>query len=102
MSIVALLNESIPHLFAAVVTQSVVAIWTIQQIFATQSFRSNFNRLTVHGACNGHNLLGSYWTNRKNAEIASAVLNVVDALLIGFLTYKLVKVCGDPRIKRRE
>lgn len=100
MSIVALLNESIPHLFAAVVTQSVVAIWTIQQIFATQYFRSDFNRLTVRGACAGHNILGSYWTTRKDAEIASAVLNVVDALLIGFLTYKLVKIYSWQTYKR--
>jgi hypothetical protein len=95
MSVVALLNESIPHIFAALVTQFLVAVWTIQQIFETESFRNDFVRLTVNGACSGHNLLGYYWSNRKNAEIASAVLNIVDVFLIAFFTYKLVKACDN-------
>jgi hypothetical protein len=100
MSVVALLNESIPHIFAAVVTQFLVAVWTINEVFETQSFRSNFVRLTVNGACGGHNLLGSYWSQRKNAEIASAALNAADVIFVGFLSYKLVKIYSWQTYKR--
>jgi hypothetical protein len=93
MSLVALLNESIQHICAALVTQCLVTVWSIFHISQTEIFRRNFVRLTVNGACSGMNLLGDYWTRRKVAEILGAVLNGIGLLVIAVLTYKLVKVC---------
>lgn len=100
MSIVALLNESIPHILAALFTQLVATIWTIAQVIQTEDFRQDFFRLTVNGACLGNNLLGSYWQERKKAEVASAVLNTLSFLVTAFLTYKLTRTYGWQTFKR--
>lgn len=100
MSIVALLNESIPHICTALVTHLLVTIWTIFQVFETEQFRQDFARLTTNGACRPNNLLGSYWEQRKDAEISSAVLNGVALLVSAFLTYKLMKIYGWQTFKR--
>ncbi|KAF8592010.1 hypothetical protein K439DRAFT_1379802 [Ramaria rubella] len=100
MSIVALLNESIPHICAALVTHLLVTVWTIFEIFQTEQFRQEFARLTTNGACSPHNLLGTYWDQRKDAEIMSAVFNGVTLLLSAFLTNKLMKIYGWQTFKR--
>lgn len=92
MSIVALLNESIPHICAALVTQLLVTIWTLFQVTQTEQFRQSFARIITNDACHGMKLLGNYWQERKVAEISSAVLNGVGLLVTALLTYKLTKV----------
>jgi hypothetical protein len=64
-----LLNESVPHIIAAFLTHIMVTAWSIFQIMHTANFRSEFNRLTTRGACNGVNLLPTYWRARANAEV---------------------------------
>ncbi|KAF8488183.1 hypothetical protein JB92DRAFT_3085440 [Gautieria morchelliformis] len=100
MSLVALLNESIQHICAALVTQFLVTVWSIFNISQTEDFRRSFARLTMNGACQGMNLLGGYWNQRKVAEILSAVLNGVGLLVTAVLTYKLVKIYGWQTFKR--
>jgi hypothetical protein len=99
MSIVAVLNESIPHILASLFTHMVATGWGTFQIIHTNQFRTSFARLTTNGAC-GINLLPSYWSLRRSAEIASLTLNVL-ALLIGiFLSWRLVKAFGWRTFKR--
>ena len=92
MSIVALLNESIPHISAALFTQLLVTIWSLFQVSETEHFRQNFARIITNNACHGQILLGTYWQDRKIAEILSAILNGVGFLVTAVLTYKLMKV----------
>jgi len=100
MSIVALLNESIQHICAALVTQLLVTIWTVFQVTETEQFRRNFAKIITNGACHGMNILGSYWEQRKAAEILSAVLNGVGLFVTAILTYKLLKIYGWQTFKR--
>ena len=92
MSIVALLNESIPHICVALLMHLVVTIWTVFQVFQTVQFRHQFAKIITNGACEPKNLLGSYWGSRQSAEITSAVLNAVSSLIVVMLTYRLMKV----------
>ena len=65
--------------------------WGAFQIVHTNEFRASFARLTTNGAC-GINLLPTYWSLRRSAEIASLTLNVL-ALIIGIvLSWRLIKV----------
>jgi len=100
MSIVALLNESIPHLFASLLTHLVATAWAGFQISHTAMFRKEFRRLTVEGACAPVNLLPNYWGPRRLAELSGLVLNVVAVLISIFLTQKLVKAFGWQTFKR--
>ncbi|KAI0080021.1 hypothetical protein K474DRAFT_381765 [Panus rudis PR-1116 ss-1] len=98
MSLVALLNESIPHIFASLLTHVLATAWGGFQIVHTKQFRANFIRLS-NGAC-GINLLPHYWADRAKAEIPSLVLNVVALFISAFLTWRLIKLFGWQTFKR--
>jgi hypothetical protein len=93
MSIVALLNESIPHVAASLLTHLMATGWAANQITATHSFRSEFNRVITNGACSGVSLLPNYWERRGTAEIVVTAINAVALIVSAFLSWKLVKVC---------
>jgi hypothetical protein len=97
MSLVALMNESIPHIFASLLTHVLATGWSAFQITHTNNFRSHFSRVITNGACQGVPLLGNYWEERSKAEYPALALNVVALFISGFLTWKLVKVSGDLR-----
>jgi len=100
MSFVALLNESIPHVAASLLTHLMATGWAANQIFATQKFRSDFNRVITNGACNGVFLLPNYWEKRGTAEIVVAALNILALVVAAFLSWKLVKSFGWQTFKR--
>ncbi|KII93632.1 hypothetical protein PLICRDRAFT_35861 [Plicaturopsis crispa FD-325 SS-3] len=100
MSTVALLNESIPHIIASLLTHLLATAWAAFQITNTASFHSEFARLTTNGACKGNNLLPDYWIARGNAEIPSLALNAAALLLSAFLTWRLIKAFGWQTFKR--
>lgn len=111
MSVVALLHESIPHMYvyvpvpsprisymrfsiAAVLTHLSATAWSGFQIYNTSLFHSNFKRLTTDGAC-GINVLPTYWESRAATEIPSLAFNVVALLVSCYLSFKLTKVTTD-------
>jgi hypothetical protein len=101
MSLVALLNESIPHVIASLVTHLLATAWAAFQIVNTKNFENDFSRVITHGACNGvPNLLGSYWKIRQDAEYASLALNVAALFVSGVLSWKLFKSFGWQTFKR--
>ncbi|KAF9243845.1 hypothetical protein BU15DRAFT_71961 [Melanogaster broomeanus] len=100
MSIVALLNESVPHTIAALLTHLVATGWAGFQIFNTAQFRGDFARVTTNGACHPINLLPSYWQSRAAAEIPSLVLNAVALLVSAYLSWRLAKLFGWQTFKR--
>ncbi|GLB36492.1 putative B-block binding subunit of TFIIIC [Lyophyllum shimeji] len=100
MSIVALLNESIPHIFASLVTHMMATAWAAFQVTHTANFRSDFDRVITRGACNGTSLLPHYWHDRGTAEFTSLAFNVLAFLISSFLTWKLFKLFGWQTFKR--
>lgn len=100
MSTVALLNESIPHIIASLLTHVLATAWAGFQIVNTGSFQKDFVRLTTEGACKPVNLLPLYWRQRRSAELPSLILNVVALFVSAFLTWKLIKLFGWQTFKR--
>lgn len=95
MSIVAILNESIPHTLAALATHVLATAWSGYQLVNTASFQSEFVRSTIRsGLCGGGsvNLLPTYWVERRAAEVSVLVVNAVSLLISGALSWRLVKV----------
>lgn len=93
MSAVALLNESIPHILASLLTHIMATAWASFQISNTASFRADFNRVITFGACSGApNLLPHYWEDRAKAELPILALNVVALVISSLLTWNLIKV----------
>ncbi|KAF8807694.1 hypothetical protein BYT27DRAFT_7100204 [Phlegmacium glaucopus] len=100
MSIVALLNESIPHIIASLVTHLAATAWAAFQVARTTNFHSDFDRVITNGACKGASLLPEYWQARNQAEIPSLTLNVIGLFVSCFLTCKLIKLFGWQTFKR--
>lgn len=121
MSLVAVLNESMPHMFvgfpvlhitsltavwlvcfriAAVVTHIMMTAWAAVQVVTTENFRTEFLRITKDGACRGVNLLPTYWEQRRNIELAELILNVVALFVSIFLSWRLIKQFGWQTFKR--
>jgi hypothetical protein len=100
MSVVALLNESIPHILASLVTHMMATSWAAFQITHTANFRSDFNRVITNGACDGTALLPHYWQDRGTAELTSMAFNILALLISSFLTWKLIKLFGWQTFKR--
>ncbi|KAI0757276.1 hypothetical protein C8Q80DRAFT_1090727 [Daedaleopsis nitida] len=99
MSLVALLNESIPHIVASLLTHILATAWGAFQIYNTEVFHRKFTTLTTQGAC-GINLLPDYWKDRSNAEIPSMALNAFALLVSIFLSWRLMKTFGWQTFKR--
>ncbi|KAI8995420.1 hypothetical protein BD414DRAFT_534588 [Trametes punicea] len=99
MSLVALLNESIPHVVASLLTHILATAWGGFQIFNTATFHRKFTALTTQGVC-GINLLPTYWKTRSDAEIPSLALNCFALLVSALLSWRLVKSFGWQTFKR--
>jgi len=101
MSLVALLNESIPHILASLLTHVLATGWSGFQISHTANFRHNFDTYITQGACAGvPSLLPTYWGDRADLEYPTFALNVVTLFISCFLTWKLVKLFGWQTFKR--
>lgn len=101
MSFVALLNESIPHILASLLTHVMVTGWAAFQITQTQQFKTTFARVITNGACRGHPaLLTSFWSARSQFEIPALALHAVALLISCVLTWHLVKLYGWQTFKR--
>lgn len=96
MSVVALLNESIPHIFASLTTHIMATAWGGFQLVHTAIFRRDYNTLITNGACRGVSsklpIALNYWQTRREAEISSLTLNVLALVVSGFLSWRLFKV----------
>lgn len=99
MSLVAVLNESIPHMIATVLTHLSATAWGGFQIYNTNAFHADFKRLTTDGVCQ-INLLPKYWTSRAHAEIPSLAFNILALLVSSFLSFRLIKLFGWQTFKR--
>ncbi|KAJ7785881.1 hypothetical protein B0H16DRAFT_1670180 [Mycena metata] len=103
MSLVALLNESIPHIIASLLTHALATGWSGFQLFNTATFKKQFEEYITKGACAGPNvpsLLPNYWSQRAAAEIPTLALNVAALFISCILTWKLVKLFGWQTFKR--
>ncbi|TEB39045.1 hypothetical protein FA13DRAFT_1725010 [Coprinellus micaceus] len=101
MSMVALLNESIPHVLASLLTHAMSTAWAAFQITHTANFRSSFSRVIANGACAGTPpILPRFWDARAMAEYPSLAMHILSLLISAFLTWKLVKLYGWQTFKR--
>lgn len=96
MSVVALLNESMPHILASLLTHVMATAWGGYQLAHTANFRNHFMTLITKGACagvtSGLPISSAYWEARRAAEASSLALNALALLVSCFLSWKLFKV----------
>ncbi|KAJ3503632.1 hypothetical protein NMY22_g18184 [Coprinellus aureogranulatus] len=92
LSLVAILNESLPHLGAAFAGHIMAAAWSSSRIMGAQSLAKLYRDIIIAGPCEGADLLGSWWEMRFAHTIPIVAFNIISVFGLGFLSYKLLKV----------
>lgn len=100
ISIVTVLNESIPHLVSALVTHVLSTIWSIFQISRTHQYGGLYKSLVVNDACGGINVLSGFWMKRLSLFIPIFALNAAASIITLFVSYKLFHVYAHQTFKR--
>ncbi|KAH7322283.1 hypothetical protein B0J17DRAFT_245001 [Rhizoctonia solani] len=100
MTIVAILNESVPHMVAGLFTQALSTGWSAFQMARSTSFRAQYGETIVRGACSGVDVLPDYFSHRTTDEIPIVVLNAIFLVTLIILSWRMCKVYGWQTFKR--
>ncbi|OCF61421.1 hypothetical protein L486_01069 [Kwoniella mangroviensis CBS 10435] len=88
LAIVGLLNESIPHLLALLLSLIISMAWTTNGLRLSFKFWSTFES-TTSTHCDGINVLPSYWEKRVGFQSAVLGSTVVTLIASGLLCWKI-------------
>ncbi|KAF5332053.1 hypothetical protein D9758_016561 [Tetrapyrgos nigripes] len=101
LSFAAILNESLPHLGAALAGHVLVTAWAGYRLRSSRSVQNLYNAFIVQGPC-GTDFLGDWWSLRQSHtwQIPVITLNVVGFLLTTFFSVRLYKVYAAQTFKR--
>ncbi|KAG8733794.1 hypothetical protein FRC11_002244 [Ceratobasidium sp. 423] len=100
MSIVAILNESVPHMVAGLFTQALSTGWSAFQMARSASFRAQYEETIVRGACSGVDVLPDYFAHRTADEIPIVVFNGIFLVAMIILSWRVCRVYGWQTFKR--
>ncbi|KAG8834340.1 hypothetical protein FRC17_009108 [Serendipita sp. 399] len=96
ISAAAIFCQCIPHVMAATAMHLLSLVWSSYQVTAFSSFRADYSRIisSINGACNGVDLLPTYFQSRMPYVIAVTVLDSVTLLVSAYLSWRLVPLYG--------
>ncbi|KAK0432127.1 hypothetical protein EV421DRAFT_2040847 [Armillaria borealis] len=100
LSIVAILNESLPHLGASLAGHLLGTAWAGFRVSSSKHLQDRYNQFIVHGTCDGIDLLQDWWSLRTRHTVPVVVLNVVALLTLLFLSANLYKVYANQSFSR--
>ncbi|KAG6828032.1 hypothetical protein H0H92_009569 [Tricholoma furcatifolium] len=97
LSVVTILNESLPHLGASLAGHTLGTAWAAFRIASYQRLQRNYENIIVHGTCQ-MDFLASWWSLRNAVLIL--IFNGLGFLVMGFLSFKLFKVYATQSFSR--
>lgn len=100
LSFVTILNESLPHLGAAIAGHVLVTAWAGYRIEHTFNLQDHYKELIVGQACGGVDFLGTWWDVRTDHTIPILVFNVIAFVLATYLATRLYKVYARETFNR--
>ncbi|KAJ6619019.1 hypothetical protein B0H10DRAFT_2027299 [Mycena sp. CBHHK59/15] len=92
LSMVTLLNESLPHLFAGLAARVLGTAWAGFRVQGNINLYDTYLHVINTGPCNGFDPMGTWWNQSGAHEIATLVSNAVNLAAMAALSYKLFKV----------
>ncbi|KAF9219364.1 hypothetical protein BS17DRAFT_761155 [Gyrodon lividus] len=90
LSLVSLIDESIPHLIVVLVAQTLNTGWAGFRLHTDAAAKHTYEQLIVNGACEGVDILGGRWQDQMRCAILGVNGGVLLCML--FLAFKLVKM----------
>ncbi|KAJ7160792.1 hypothetical protein C8R46DRAFT_1223134 [Mycena filopes] len=92
LSVMTLLNESLPHLFAGFAARLLATAWGGFRVQGNINLFNTYSHVITDGKCNGFNPMGYWWSQSAPNEVAVLISNAINLVLIGALSYKLFQV----------
>ncbi|KIM77424.1 hypothetical protein PILCRDRAFT_12062 [Piloderma croceum F 1598] len=99
LSLVTILNESIPHLFAVLVSHVLDTVWAGLRVSSTSQTRKLYETLVVNDACNGVDINTALWDARMSNAIAIVAVNYAVFLGVLCISLKLFDVYKSQMVK---
>ncbi|KAI5120283.1 hypothetical protein M0805_005340 [Coniferiporia weirii] len=100
ISIVTVLNESIPHLVTVLITHGLSSAWSVYLVSRTGRFENLYNTLVVEDACSGTDLIPNYWSVEDDFFIPILALNFTAFVVTSIVSCKLFNVYAQQTLKR--
>lgn len=100
LATITLLNESIPHLGAALLGHVLGAAWSCYRVSSTQSLRMLYQNQIVPEACDNHDLMGDWWDIRIRHAITIVVVNILTLFCFSYLSFRLFQVYANESFSR--
>ncbi|KAH9478012.1 hypothetical protein JR316_0010246 [Psilocybe cubensis] len=100
LSVVTVLNESIPHLGAGCFGHILGTAWAGYRVYSTHGLMDRYRNHMVPEACSGRDIMGDWWENRIEDGIALLALQAVSLVIVLLLSLKLFNVYARQTFKR--
>ncbi|PPR00909.1 hypothetical protein CVT26_015519 [Gymnopilus dilepis] len=100
LALVAILNESIPHLGAAFLGHVLNTAWAGYRIRSTLSLTNLYRSKIVAGACQDVDVMGHWWDVKLQHSIPFLIVNLIILLAFAYLSCKLYKVYANQSFSR--
>ncbi|KAF9556447.1 hypothetical protein CPC08DRAFT_92421 [Agrocybe pediades] len=100
LAMVTILNESLPHLGAALFGHVLNSAWAAYRLKSTYSLTKLYRTAIVPQACAGQDLLGSWWDLRIRHAIPIVVVNAVILMAFVYISVHLYKVYAEQSFSR--
>lgn len=91
VSLLAIMVDSIPHLSVSVASHILDTAWAGFRMHSTIHLREQYNNYVVQEACDGLDILGTWWDIRARDTILIIACNGVSLVLIIYLSWKLFR-----------
>ncbi|KAJ7041225.1 hypothetical protein C8F04DRAFT_1080663 [Mycena alexandri] len=100
MSVMTLLNESLPHLFAGFAARLLATAWGGFRVQGNINLYTTYLNVITTGKCNGFDPMGDWWSDSAPNEVAVLISNTINLVLMGALSYKLFQVYASQTFSR--
>jgi len=100
ISFLAILNDSVPHILAVLMTRTISAGWAMYATWRGPYFRGHFQELFADpGTPCSLDLFSAFWAKRQGYEIADLLLSCTGLLFFSYLSWTLLKIYNDQSFK---
>ncbi|KAJ7482310.1 hypothetical protein B0H11DRAFT_1218586 [Mycena galericulata] len=100
LSVVTLLNESLPHLFASLAARAMATGWAGFRVRGNINLQNTYDLVIQTGPCNGFDPMADWWDANTTNGIVGLVANVLIFVMMAALSYKLYKVYASETFAR--
>ncbi|KAF9529038.1 hypothetical protein CPB83DRAFT_279871 [Crepidotus variabilis] len=100
LALTTVVNESIPHLFAAFLGHVLGTGWAAYRFYSTCNLMHRYQDYIVPQACGGVDILKGWWDGRLQSAIPNLVINGITLIGYAYLSFRLFKVYANETFSR--